>query len=289
MATYSEAQSQGTVEVHTYTVDFTNDLPTGGTVTAGTATHIPPSGSVSSVAVTVSNPYVYATLPLQTALGTHYIEVTGTFNNNDISSVRIPIYVLYPSPNSRTGMADVITDLRGMTDTAPDDYQLAGVPYWTDDQLQRILDNHRTELKWVEMTAEEDGNGEYHDYSTGYGNLEQTTGGTAIFFVQDVNGLTVDSAEYTVDYQRGVVSFTEDTAGTAYYVTGRYYDLEGAAADVWRRKQSHYAKAVNFSTKVHSLSRAQLYEHAREMAELFESKGDSGFGTMEVMRSDTDW
>lgn len=289
MATYAQAQTQGTVEVHTYTVDYTNDLPTGGTVTAGTATHIPPSGSASSVSVSVSSPYVYATLPLQTALGTHYIEVTATFNNDDKSSVRIPINVVYPSPKARTGMAEIISDLRGMTDTSTDDYELAGVPYWTDAQLQRILDNHRTELKWSEMEAQEEASGAYLEYSIGYGNLEQTTGGTAIFIVQDVNGDTVSTSEYSVDYQRGVVTFNEDTAGTAYYVTGRFYDLEGAAAEVWRRKQSHYAKAVNFSTKAHNISRAQLYDHAKEMAELYESKGDSGFGTMDVMRSDTDW
>jgi hypothetical protein len=45
---------------------------------------------------------------------------------------------------------------------------------------------------------------------------------------------------------------------------------------------------VDFSTKVHNIKRSQLYEHAKEMAELFESKGDSGFGTLAVIRSDTD-
>lgn len=189
---------------------------------------------------------------------------------------------------TRSTMAELITELRSLTDTGYDDYAIAGLYYWSDDQLQKVLDNHRTDVKWYEMTAIEEGTGEYFDYSIGMGYFEQTTGGTATFIVQDLNGATVTSPTYTVDYIRGVVTFSSDTTGTSYYVTGRSFDMDGAAAELWRKKMNHYATAVDFSTKVHDIKRSQLYDHAREMVEMFELRGNSGFGTMVISRSDTD-
>lgn len=289
MATFTTGQKQSILETsRTYTVDFTNDLPSGGTVTGGTATHIPPSGAASSVSISVSSPYLYATLPRQSALGVHYLEIIGQFNDGDDSSVRLPLYVVHPSAVARDGMSDIISDLRGMTDSNADEYEIAGVSWWSDAQLQRICDKHRTDIKWLEMTAMEDGDGTYTEYTIGYGNIEITTGGTAVFFVQDVNGDKIDSSGYSVDYLRGVVTFDADTLGVPYYVTGRSYDLDGAAAEVWRMKQSHFASAVDFSTKVHNVSRSQLYDQAKERAEYFEGKSDSGFGSISIFRSDTD-
>jgi hypothetical protein len=138
MTTYADQQTQSTRSVHTYTADFANDLPTGGTVTAGTAIHIPPSGSASSVSILVDSPYIYATLPLQSVIGIHFVDVVATFNNGETSVIRIPISVVFPSPTARPGMLEIIGDLRAMTDTGPDDYEIAGVPYWTDAPLQRI-------------------------------------------------------------------------------------------------------------------------------------------------------
>lgn len=189
---------------------------------------------------------------------------------------------------ARDGMTSIISDLRSMTETGVDDYRVNNISYWSNDQLQRILDNNRTDLKWSAMTAYEEGDGSYYDYSIGYGNLETTTGGTAIFIVQDLNGANVSSASYSVDYMRGVVTFTTDTTGTDYWVTGRSYDLNGAAAEVWERKLSHYSRAVDFSTDGHNISRDQLYQHAKEMAQRFTVKSSGGFTSIEMARSDTD-
>jgi hypothetical protein len=62
---------------------------------------------------------------------------------------------------------------------------------------------------------------EYHDYHSGYINLETTSGGTAIFYVEDAAGSAVGTALDTPDYNRGVVTFTADTGGSAYYLYGR--------------------------------------------------------------------
>lgn len=189
----------------------------------------------------------------------------------------------------RSGMADLITDLRLLTDTAENDYSVNGSLYWSDLQLQKVLDNHRTDLKWYEMTAIQEADLSYLDYAIeGYGNFEQTTGGTAIFIIQDVAGAAVTSPSYSVDYSRGVVTFASDTEGTTYWVTGRSFDIQSAAAEVWRAKVSHYARAVNFSTDNHNISREQLYTHAKEMAEYYEQQGSGGITSVVTFRSDTD-
>jgi hypothetical protein len=185
-------------------------------------------------------------------------------------------------------MAETVAELRLLTQAGTADYLVSGVSYWTDEQMQRILDNHRTDLKWNEMTAIQEGDSAYYDYSIGYGNLEATSGGTAIFIVQDLNGATVISPTYTVDYQRGVVTFSSDTLGELYWVTARSYDVNAAAAEVWRKKQTHFAGAYDFSTDGHNISRSQLYEHAKEMTSFYERQGSGGFGSVEMMRSDTD-
>jgi hypothetical protein len=223
----------------------------------------------------------------------HYVDVLATFSNSDKSPVRIEVNVVYPTATARSGMGDLISELRSMANAGASDYTVAGVPYWTDAQLQRILDNHRVDLRWNEMetmpgTPDGSGDLDYLEYSIGYGNLEQTTGGTAIFMVQDINGNAVDASEYSVDYQRGVVTFNADTEGFTYWVTARSYDLEGAAGDVWKRKQGHYHTAINFSSDNNSMSREALYQHAKEMADFYSSLGEEGMTTVDVMRSDTD-
>src|SRR5512146_199732 len=288
MATFSTANIQSTAEIRTYTVDFTNDLPSGGTVAGGTATHTPPSGAATIPVTSVVSPYVYVAVGPLTQLGVHYVDVLATFSNNDKSAVRIPLNVVYPTPTARTGMVDLITELRGLTDAGVNDYSIAGIPYWSDAQMQTILDKRRTDLKWVELEAWEEADGSYLTYASGYGNLEQTTGGTAIFIVQDVNGDPVLSPTYTVDYNRGLITFDSNTSGLSYWLTARSYDLNAAAADVWRKKMVHYHTAYNYSTNGDNRSRAALYEHAKEMAAWFEGMGQDGVSSVTMFRSDTD-
>lgn len=291
MATFANQLQQATNEIHTYTVDYTNDLPTGGTVSAGTATHIPPSGSAGTVSVSVSSPYVYATLPAQSVAGVHYVDVLATFSNGDRSSVRIPVNVVYPTQTARSGMADIIAELRGMTEASGNDYQIAGVPYWSDAHLQNILDNNRTDIIWEQLamypTITTGGSSLYQDYRSAYGYLETTTGGTAILYLQDSTGAAVGTANYTADYRRGQFQFSSDQAGTVYYLTGRSYDLNASAAEVWRKKAGHYAPtSFNFSTDNHSVSRAQIYEHCIDMAAHFENQGGSSLEVVGMFRGD---
>jgi hypothetical protein len=192
---------------------------------------------------------------------------------------------------ARTGMANLITELRGLAEAGTADYSVSSSTYWSDDHLQDVLDLHRTDIVFEQLAplptyGTANGTLIYNTYKSSYGYYEQTTGGTAVFYVQDGTGAVQGTAAYTPDYRRGVVQFAADTSGTTYYLTGRSYDLDAAAADVWRRKASHYASSFDFSTDNHSISRSQLYQHAMEMASVFEGKSGDAVSVVQMYRGD---
>ena len=96
MATLIMARRQALAEIRTYYVDFTDDLPTGVTVSSATATHVPPSGSASTPTVgTITAATVPVTLPAQTVTGLHKLDVLATLSNADKSAIRLMIPVHY--------------------------------------------------------------------------------------------------------------------------------------------------------------------------------------------------
>ena len=174
---------------------------------------------------------------------------------------------------ARTTLATLITRLRGLSQAGTADYSVSGTTYWTDDQLQDVLDAHRQDVYRAPMQSVLVYNGgtvEYHDYFSGYTNLETTTGGTSIFYIEDSAGSVVGTALYTPDYNRGVVNFPADTGGSAYYLYGRSYDLNAAASEVWRTKAGHYAMAVNFSTDNHRIDRGEIIKNCFVMADHYD-------------------
>ena len=192
---------------------------------------------------------------------------------------------------ARTGLSSLITELRGMTEAGTADYTVTSSTFWSDDQLQDILDIHRQDVIHEQLqpypVQVAGGSVSYKDYRSSFGYYEATTGGTAVFYVQDPTGATVGTANYTPDYRRGVVLFSANQFGTAYYLTGSSYDLNASAADVWRRKAAHVAPtSFDFSTDNHSISRSQVYAHALEMADYFENKSGNAVQSVQMYRSD---
>lgn len=196
---------------------------------------------------------------------------------------------------TRTGMNDLITELRGLTEAGTAEWSIVGsggtATYWDDSQLQNILDIHRRDVVFEPLqmypVQVSGGSLNYKDYRSMYGFYETTDGGTAILYLQDSTGANIGTANYTPDYRRGQFEFSQDQGGSVYYVTGRSYDLNSAAADVWRRKASHYsATSFDFSTDNHSISRSQVYTHCLEMASYFEGMSADSIQTIPMFRSD---
>jgi len=287
MATFKLSNvEQSTAEVRTWVVDFTDDLLTGITVVSGTAVHTPPSGTASTPVIAVSSPRVNATLGPLSVKGMHYLEVRATLSNAEISSVTISIPVGYTTPTAREGMLDLIDTVRGMADVGPADFKIGATSYWSDAQIQQALDKHRIDIyqeeleQWPVMGTT--GYYEYYEYRARTGNLES---GTAVFNVQQLNGGTAPA--YTADYTTGIITFTADTEGTAYMLTARAYDINAAAADIWRGKAANAAKYFDFRTDNHQISKSQLYKQFIDMAQYFQSQSDTqSFSVTQINRND---
>jgi hypothetical protein len=188
---------------------------------------------------------------------------------------------------ARSTCNDLLTQLRGLAQVDYAMYSRGTAQYWDDDQLQAVLDRHRFDFHAEPLVAYPStlagGTLEWKEYRSAYRNLEQTDGGTALFVIEDTTGADVTTG-YNVDYVNGIVLFTADRAGTAYRLTGRAYNLNAAAADVWRAKAGYYAEAYDFSTDNHSLSRSQLMKQALQMADYYSSMG--GASVAQLIRSD---
>jgi len=175
---------------------------------------------------------------------------------------------------ARITLSELIETLRGMTDAGPNDYTINNVDYWSDDMMQRVLDRNRRDvfreqLQPIESMA---GGGivEYREYRSQYTNFERTDGGTALFFIEDSLGNKAGTATYSVDYLNGRITFSADQAGGGYYLTRRAYNLNAAAADIWRQKAGHYAASVNFSTDNHRVNRGDIINNCLNMAAHYE-------------------
>jgi hypothetical protein len=157
------------------------------------------------------------------------------------------------------------------------DYTLNGtITYWADNQIQTVLDRHKLTVVREELQPIESYNAGtlvYKEYRSQYGNFEETTGGTSIFEIENAEGITYGTANWTADYVNGIITFAADTAGTAYFVNGYSYDINAAAADIWRMKAGHHSSGVDFTTDNMTVKRGQLIKNDQDMANYYAGRG----------------
>jgi hypothetical protein len=196
---------------------------------------------------------------------------------------------------ARAGMTSLIQRTRELAAVGTADWSLGTVQYWTDDQLQEILDFYRTDFfrqqlsgipETVAGDANDSGTVQYKRFEIPYTDLETIDSGTAIFLLTYSNGGTVSQA-FAADYKRGMLVFTADQGGTAIYLTGRSYDLNEAAADIWDQKAAHYALAYDITTDNQSMKRSQIVAQCEKMANKFRSMAQSGVSSISTERLDT--
>ena len=171
-------------------------------------------------------------------------------------------------------MAALITQLRSMTDAGTADYTVNGSSYWTDDQLQQMLDQTRVDVRRKLMRAEalyDNGTVHYYDYYLDMRYVEGTASGSAAFRVENSVGSTIAGTLYTPALDVGHLLFSYDTLGSAYYFSGRQYDLNRAAAMVWEQKAADVANRFDLEIDNHNMKRSQLYDHYLHMAASFRS------------------
>jgi hypothetical protein len=184
-------------------------------------------------------------------------------------------------------MTNLIRRLRGMTAAGTADYSVDGETWWADDHLQEVLDAYRIDLNRVPLFAQPEHDGGtplYHDYYAPLGQLEEAASGSAAFAVEDGDGDNVGTASYTPDYVRGLIRFSADQGGTAYYLRARAYNLAAAAAQVWREKMASTAAYYAASVDGQRLDREQWFDHCERMVRRYES--EAGVQTVAVSRTD---
>lgn len=188
----------------------------------------------------------------------------------------------------RTGMQTLIATVRGYSNAGTSEWTVTTdngiLTFWSDLELQNALDRHKVEYVHAPLEAVQSYSGGSSVYLQYRANVTDIESGTAVFKVEDVSG-TVTPA--SVDYARGIVTFATDQAGKALYWSGYAYDMNAAAADIWRVKASHAAELVDWSTDGHNVKRSQQVKAFQEMAAFYQARsGTEGVTTAKIVRDD---
>lgn len=195
------------------------------------------------------------------------------------------------STTARSGMSDLITTLRGMVNAGTADYTVGGITYWSDIQLQTALDRYASQVVDEPLQAVPEmttgGAITYTEYRSKGRFFETTVSGTSRFVIKDSTGAVVSSG-WSADYEKGVITFTADTLGVSYYLSGTTYDIYAAASDVWYQKAGHAAEMIDFSTGGHNIKRSHITQLALTMARRYENMASTlvNSSPVEMVRGD---
>ena len=96
--------------------------------------------------------------------------------------------------------------------------------------------------------------------------------------VRDSAGGSVSAANYSVNYQAKKVTFSADTQGSALYLDARSYNVNAAAADIWRQKASIAAVNVDWKSDNHQVSASQEAANCLRMADYYDQQAGSRYG-----------
>jgi hypothetical protein len=179
----------------------------------------------------------------------------------------------------RTGVEYLIKLLRGMTNAGTADYTIAGEEYWSDDDMADTLDLYRTDVFREQLvqiiTNDNSGSAQYFDYFFSNPNAEQHTSGTVLgklrWELENSAGSVIGTADYQVDYQGQYIRFDNSQAGTSYFLNYSHFNLNRAAANIWRRKAAQTADRFHIETDNHNLRRQQIFQHYISMAKMYEA------------------
>ena len=175
---------------------------------------------------------------------------------------------------SRSTLAEPIARVRELA--------AAGTADYSDDAIQTVLDRNRLDFADDALAPLREynsgGTPVYYMYQAHYRNLEATDGGTAVLYIRDSSGARVGTASYSVLTEAGRVTFLASTDGTAYYLTGRSYDVYAAAAEVWRMKAAAVAGRFDFTADGASFKASQLIAQYNKMSEQCSSLATFGAG-----------
>jgi len=160
---------------------------------------------------------------------------------------------------ARASLQAVIDRLRFLTSASRTD-EFGGVIYWSDDQLQEVLDLSRVDEP-LRITLEKSDSGYFFTMPTYYAH--------EIVAVEDSQGNPVE--DYTVEVygQKVVFTFLEDDT---YVATVVIYDINAAAAGVWERKAAQRQGLVSIRSGVHQIRAEQERDFCLQRARHYRAR-----------------
>jgi len=100
--------------------------------------------------------------------------------------------------------------------------------------------------------------------------------GTALWGLRTSTGTLLSG--FTLDAVQGIMTFTSDQAGSAYYLTARSYDIYSAAADMWLQKQARLSNWYQFEGDGQKFMRQQAFEQAGKMEKMMRGRSGANRG-----------
>ncbi len=185
---------------------------------------------------------------------------------------------------ARPGMTSIIQELRSLTDASEDDTTVNNVSYWSDEQIQGILDLHRRDALDVALVSHplmEDGERVTKRYYIPDRVGVWIDNDPSVFTVVDAIGVVASG--YSADLTGRQINFDSSTGDTAYYLRCRTFDMNAAASEVWSKKASHRASLIAWKAGGQTLAEDQEYLHCIERAKHFNQQ--RGFATVRMTRT----
>lgn len=167
---------------------------------------------------------------------------------------------------ARNSALPAIIRLRSMTDAAADDV-FQGITYWTNDQLEEILDTTATQVLDAPLTAAcRNETALWYTFDVPAHRMFDT----AVEVRDSDNNLLVVDADYSLNIPlRRIIPLTATVPAT---VTLLVFDLNEAAAEVWQQKADHRASYIDHKAGGQTLYFEQEYRHCVERALFYRSK-----------------
>jgi hypothetical protein len=187
-------------------------------------------------------------------------------------------------------MAEIIQEVRRLANAGTADSVVGTVTYWTDNQIQDVIDRHVREFRRMALsplTTYIDGATTYTDYQIpikkdDYRIEREGAGGG--FALLTSSGETAPS--YTVSWSRGMVNFTANTGGDAFYLDCRAYNIWSAVADIFEAKAGMVSGRVDWSSDNHDIKASQEYQHYMDMAKKYRLMAGNVVGMSRKVRTD---
>lgn len=169
----------------------------------------------------------------------------------------------------------LVDQVRQLVGAGTAEYTIGATSYWTDTQLQAVLDqrrfyHHGDELDFQpQPTVGGGGASEYKRAQINAPGLVEPGTVTGSTLMTTGGGTPGGTVTVTTD---GVVTFTADQGGTAYGFYGYTYDVYAAAADVLEQWAAVVKLQYDFTTDDQSFKRSQKQQQMLELADEYRRK-----------------